>query len=88
MRRARHLPGPDPAGVGLLGRRVPELDQIGLGLEHEHRHVEVGTDPQVTRDPGGVEVPLSGAPLPPRLWMKIPSKAWVTGWRASAKVVR
>ena len=39
---ARHLPGPDPGGVGLLGGGVAQRDQIGLGLEHEDRDVEVG----------------------------------------------
>jgi hypothetical protein len=32
--------------------------------------------------------PSSGAPPPPRLWMKIPSKLWVRGCNASANVVR
>ncbi len=35
-----------------------------------------------------MERPFSGAPLPPRLWMKIPSKVWLSGSSVSANVVR
>ena len=35
-----------------------------------------------------MEVPLSAAAVPPRLWMKIPAKGWPCGSSASAKVVR
>ena len=52
VRRARHLPGADPIGVGLLRRRVPEEDEVRLGLEHEDRHPQVGADPQVRRTLG------------------------------------
>ncbi len=34
------------------------------------------------------EEPLSGTALPSRLWMKIPSKARLSGSKVSAKVVR
>ena len=38
--------------------------------------------------PDLIEAPLSWTPPPPLLWMKMPSKACVTGCKASAKVVR
>ena len=49
VRGAGHFPGPDPIGVRLLGRRVAKLDEIGLGLEHEDRDLQIGPDPQVVR---------------------------------------
>ncbi len=35
-----------------------------------------------------IDAPVSEAPEPPRLWMKMPSKVLVRGWIASANVVR
>ena len=48
-RCAGHLPGADVLGVRLLRRRVAELYQVGLGLEHEDRHAEIGPDAYVRR---------------------------------------
>ena len=46
MGRARHLPEAEPVGVGLAGLHVVEQRRrdVGLGLEHQCRHVEVVAD--------------------------------------------
>ena len=51
--RPRHLPGADPGRVGLAGRGIAQLDEVGLGLEHEHRDGQVGADPDAPVDVGG-----------------------------------
>ena len=49
--RRRRVTCPPPprsgsGGVRLLCRGIAELDKIGLGLEHEDRHLQVGADPE------------------------------------------
>ena len=40
-----HLPAAEPAGVGLSTRQgVEEPEHVGLGLKHQHRHVQVVAD--------------------------------------------
>ena len=54
---AGHLPEPDPGGVGLPGAEVVEhADQVGLGLDHDHRDVEVLTDRGRSGAPVGQDV--------------------------------
>ena len=91
VRRARHLPGADPVGVGLLRRRRSPRRMRSVWVSNMKTGTpQVGADPQVRRALGAevMDDPLRGAPLPPRLWMKMPSKVLVSGWMASANVVR
>jgi hypothetical protein len=47
VRRARDLPETEVVRVVLARRRIGEEGEIGLGLEDEHRHVDVGADDRV-----------------------------------------
>ena len=47
--RAGDLPGTDLVGVGLLGRGIAQLNEVGLGFGHEDRDLQVGADAQVVR---------------------------------------
>ena len=57
--RAGELPGPDGVGVGLAGEVVTEHGQVRLGLDHEHRFIEVGADPRPAVDERRVVAELS-----------------------------
>ena len=79
VRGARHLPGPDPIGVGLLRRRVAErMRSVWVS------NMKTGTlrSVRIRKSSGPwfevMDDPLSEAPVPPRLWMKMPSNVLVT----------
>ena len=89
--RSRPPPAADASGVRLLCRHLPEfVTSVSVS------NMNTGTvrSAGIRRSAGppllepALDAPLKGAPVPPRLWINIPSNVWVSGWRASAKVVR
>jgi hypothetical protein len=73
VRGAGHLPSPQPPGVGLLGVTEGERHEVRLGLELEHRDMEVGSnvDDQRRLRPADGHT-IEARPDPARLWMKNP----------------